>query len=99
MEELLPTGIALGALENREYTSRTIGIGPGDVVVLYTDGVTEATNQQVEMFGEERLHAIIRENAGLSSHAILENIFSAVETFTKGEPQFDDITLMVIKGT
>ena len=98
MEELLPTGIILGAVENREYTSRTIGIGPGDVVVLYTDGVTEATNHQFEMFGEERLQTIIRENTLLSSHNILEKILASVETFSGGEPQFDDITLMVIKG-
>jgi len=98
MEELLPTGIILGAVENREYTSRTIGISAGDVVVLYTDGVTEATNNQVEMFGEERLQTIIRENAVLPSHKILEKILASVETFSSGEPQFDDITLMVIKG-
>jgi PAS domain S-box-containing protein len=98
MEELLPTGIILGAVENREYTSRTIGIGTGDIVVLYTDGVTEATNSSSEMFGEERLQTIIRQNALLPSHAILEKILASVETFTRGEPQFDDITLMVIKG-
>jgi len=98
MEELMPTGIIMGAMEHREYSSRTIGIGAGDVVVLYTDGVTESINNHVEMFGEERLKKIIRENARLSSRDILTKILTCVETFSSGEPQFDDITLMVIKG-
>jgi sigma-B regulation protein RsbU (phosphoserine phosphatase) len=66
---------------------------------MYTDGVTEATNHQLEMFGEERLMTIIRENSTLPPDAILEKILRGVETFSSGEPQFDDITLMVIKGT
>ena len=99
IEELEPTGIALGAEEHRKYTSRTIGIGAGDVVVMYTDGVTEATNHEFEMFGEERLRALIREHYSLSPDALLEKILREVSTFTSGEPQFDDITLMVIKGT
>ena len=94
----MPTGIIMGAMEHREYSSRTIGIGAGDVVVLYTDGVTESINNHVEMFGEERLKTIIRENARLSSRDILTKILTSVETFSSGEPQFDDITLMVIKG-
>ena len=99
MEELLPTGIVLGAFENQEYSSRSTCIGPGDIVVLYTDGVTESINPSEEMFGEERLRAIIRENAPRPASEILERILSAVGTFTEGMPQFDDITLLVIKGT
>jgi PAS domain S-box-containing protein len=99
MEELGRTGIILGALEDQEYSSRSIGIGPGDVVVLYTDGVTEAADETGEMFGEEKLKAIIRENSGSSSSEILAKILASVESFGKGEPQFDDITLMVIKGS
>jgi sigma-B regulation protein RsbU (phosphoserine phosphatase) len=98
MEELGRTGIILGALEDQEYSSRSIGIGPGDVAVLYTDGVTEAADEAGEMFGEERLKSIIRENSESSSNEILAKILSSVEAFGKGEPQFDDITLMVIKG-
>jgi len=98
IEELEPTGIALGAEEHRKYTSRTIGIGAGDVVVMYTDGVTEATDHELDMFGEERLRALIREHYSLSPDALLEKILREVATFTSGEPQFDDITLMVIKG-
>ncbi|HET6581657.1 MAG TPA: SpoIIE family protein phosphatase [Methanoregula sp.] len=99
LEELLPTGIVLGAVENREYFSRTLSIGSGDVIVMYTDGVTESINAKEELFGEERLNAIIRKNARLSAQEILDRILSGVQEFAQDMPQFDDITLMVIKGT
>ncbi|HUT38980.1 MAG TPA: SpoIIE family protein phosphatase [Methanoregula sp.] len=99
LEELLPTGIVLGAVENREYFSRTISIGVGDIVVMYTDGVTESINTKEELFGEERLNAIIKNNARLSAREILDQILSGVQEFTADMPQFDDITLLVIKGT
>jgi len=98
LETLMPTGIALGAAENRDYSSRTVDIGPGDGLVMYTDGVTEAVDAQLQMFGEERLNAIIRKSAGLPAEAILANILEGVREFTGDVPQFDDITLMVIKG-
>ena len=98
IEELLPTGIVLGAVERREYFSRTIDIGPDDVIVMYTDGITESINARVEMFGEERLYSIIRQNARLPAREILTKILEGVQQFTGDVPQFDDITLMVIKG-
>jgi len=99
LEELMPTGIVLGAVENREYFSRTLSIGPGDVIVLYTDGVTESINSMEELFGEDRLNAIIKKNARLPAQEIVERILSGVCEFTGDMPQFDDITLLVIKGT
>ena len=99
LEELMPTGIVLGAVENREYFSRTLSIGPGDVIVMYTDGVTESINATEELFGEDRLNAIIRKNARLPAQEIIDRILSGVHEFTGDMPQFDDITLLVIKGT
>ncbi|MDO9323771.1 MAG: SpoIIE family protein phosphatase [Methanoregula sp.] len=98
LEELMPTGIVLGAVEHREYFSRTIEIGPEDIIVMYTDGITESINAREEMFGEERLYTIIQNNAGLLSREILGKILDGVQEFTGDVPQFDDITLMVIKG-
>jgi PAS domain S-box-containing protein len=98
LEELMPTGIVLGAVEHREYYSRTLDIGPDDLIVMYTDGITESINAREEMFGEERLYEIIRKSARLPSHEILAKILVAVQQFTGDVPQFDDITLMVIKG-
>ncbi|PVX24222.1 MAG: hypothetical protein CW691_08245 [Candidatus Bathyarchaeum sp.] len=98
VEKLPPTGIALGALENVEYKSRSINIEKDDVVVMYTDGVTEAINSQQDMFGEKRLTEIIQKNAHLPAQAILEQILSDVKTFAGDMPQADDITLLIIKG-
>lgn len=99
IEELLLTGIVLGAVENQEYSSRTLTIGPGDVLVMYTDGVTEAINTRNELFGEDRLKEIIRESARGTAQEILDRILSAVQEYSRDMPQFDDITLLVIKGT
>jgi PAS domain S-box-containing protein len=99
IEELLLTGIVLGAVENQEYSSRTLTIGPGDVLVMYTDGVTEAINTQNELFGENRLKAIIRDSARGTAQEILDRILSGVQEYSRDMPQFDDITLLVIKGT
>jgi len=97
-EELMPTGIFLGGLEHQVYSSRSVEIGAGDIVVLYTDGITESINGEEEMFGEDRLRSIIREHTGLSAIDIMEKILGEVNSFAVGQPQFDDITLMVIKG-
>lgn len=97
-EELMPTGIFLGGLEHQVYSSRTVEISVGDIVVLYTDGITESINGDEEMFGEDRLRLIIRDHPGLSAIGILEKILEEVSSFALGQPQFDDITLMVIKG-
>jgi sigma-B regulation protein RsbU (phosphoserine phosphatase) len=98
MEELKATGIALGAMEDAAFTSGTIRIGTGDTVVLYTDGVTEAINGADEMFGEDQLKQIVSENAGKSSAGILSAILDAIAVFAQGQPQADDITLMILKG-
>ncbi|OPX69370.1 MAG: sensory histidine kinase AtoS [Methanoregulaceae archaeon PtaB.Bin009] len=98
LEELLPTGMAIGADAHQEYASRTIPIGTGDVVVIYTDGVTDAMNAQEKFFGEDRLYTIIRENARLPAQEILDRILSEVREFSKDMPQFDDITVLVVKG-
>jgi PAS domain S-box-containing protein len=97
-EELMPTGIFLGGMEHQVYSSESVEINPGDIVVLYTDGITESINGEEEMFGEDRLRSIILENTGLPARGIMEKILEGVGTFATGQPQFDDITLMVIKG-
>ncbi|MCQ1539345.1 SpoIIE family protein phosphatase, partial [Methanocalculus taiwanensis] len=97
IEELMPTGIVLGAVEDAEYFSDVISIESGDVIALYTDGITESVNSKGEWYGEDRLKMIFRENATLSAQDILEKILESVCLFVGDLPQFDDITLMVIK--
>ena len=66
---------------------------------MYTDGVTESINAHEELFGEERLYQILRENSTLPAREIIDRILTGIVEFTGDMPQFDDITLLVIKGT
>jgi len=99
VEKLMPTGIVLGAVEDKEYESKKVTIASDDIIVMYTDGVTESINSQQEMFGERRLIEIIEKNYHLTAQGILNQILLDVKAFTGSMPQFDDITLLVIKGT
>jgi sigma-B regulation protein RsbU (phosphoserine phosphatase) len=91
-------GIALGALEDIELEEREIILESGDMVVFYTDGVTEAIDSKDNQFGEERLFKLIKENHDLSANDVIEKIKSEVLSFCGDEPQFDDITLMALKA-
>lgn len=98
IEELPLTGIAVGALEDAEYTQQEIPLAPGDVMVLYTDGITEAVNEREEMFDLSRLIETIRKNSDSSSQELADEIIRSVFSFSGTQPQFDDITLMVVKA-
>jgi sigma-B regulation protein RsbU (phosphoserine phosphatase) len=98
LSELEATGIAMGVLDDAEYTQDTVQLAPGDLVVLYTDGITEAENAELEMFGDSRLEKVIRASRALSSKDIIQEILNAVRSFTGDHPQSDDITLMVIRS-
>jgi sigma-B regulation protein RsbU (phosphoserine phosphatase) len=99
VEKFMPTGIVLGAVENKEYSSKNVKIAPDDVIVMYTDGVTESVNSKQEMFGEKRLIEIIQRKRHLTAQCILNEILIAVKAFSGDNEQLDDITLLVIKGT
>jgi sigma-B regulation protein RsbU (phosphoserine phosphatase) len=70
---------------------------PGDVLLLYTDGVTEATDGELEMFGEERLQTLLREHATAPASRIVDEIRIALARFTGRERYDDDVSLLVIK--
>ncbi|NQE04901.1 hypothetical protein C5S32_03425 [ANME-1 cluster archaeon GoMg1] len=91
-------GIALGAMEDIELEERKIILKSGDMVVFYTDGVTEAEDVEERQFGKERLFKVIKENHNLSANDMIEKIKAAVLSFCGKQPQFDDITLMVLKA-
>ena len=69
----------------------------GDILVLFTDGVTEAINLQEEEFGVERLCNLVRKHQNCNATEIIDNISQELEIFVSEGPQFDDITVMVIK--
>jgi sigma-B regulation protein RsbU (phosphoserine phosphatase) len=90
-------GPVVGLLEFAPYTQATEQLDPGDVVVLFSDGVSEAFNTAGEDFGEGRLLDVTQRALDASSHQLLEKIIAAVRAFSKGAAQSDDITVMVIR--
>lgn len=90
-------GIALGAIEDMDYEEITMPLVAGDLIVFYTDGVTEAINVAGEQFGEEKLYALIKEISEMPAREMVRKIESQVRAFCYGAPQYDDITLMVLK--
>jgi sigma-B regulation protein RsbU (phosphoserine phosphatase) len=97
--ETLPTSknICLGVLEDYTYTSDSLTLQKGDCLVTFTDGVTEACSTTNELFGEERLEALLPTLAGQSARSILDNVVNAVHTHAEGAEQSDDITMLVAK--
>lgn len=96
-ETLEPTGPVIGFLEDMEFEEVTVPLRPGDLLVFYTDGVTEAENREGTMFGEERLYAVIEAAAGRPAAEVAEAIRDAVAAFAGDAPQFDDITVVVLR--
>jgi sigma-B regulation protein RsbU (phosphoserine phosphatase) len=99
LTELPATGIAMGVLLDAAYTQESVQLVPGDILVLYTDGITEAENANLEMFGVERLEKTILASRGSSANELVRVILDAVKSFSGDHPQSDDITLMVVRST
>ena len=98
--ELLDTeGIVLGVLPDIPFEEKQTTIAPGDVLVLYTDGITEGLNTAGEQFGEKRLYKFISEVASKPSRVIADGILSAARVHGQGVEQYDDISLVVMKVT
>jgi sigma-B regulation protein RsbU (phosphoserine phosphatase) len=91
-------GIVLGVLEDMEYPTESISLGTGDALVLYTDGITEASNADDEMFGIERLEEVVEAHGEESSEGLAEAIMDAASQFAHRGWQ-DDVTLMALKRT
>jgi sigma-B regulation protein RsbU (phosphoserine phosphatase) len=97
LSELEPTGIAVGILNDADYKQVKTGMDPGDLIVLYTDGVTEAENSNDDMYGVLRLKEVILASHRVPSSDVIQAILRSVKDFTGEKPQSDDITLMVIR--
>jgi len=96
-EELEATGIAMGAMEDASYGQGEVSLRSGDLLVMYTDGVTEAVNDKGEMFEIPRLTEVIVQNRDRPATEIVHAIIDAVNAFSQEQPQYDDITLMVVR--
>jgi serine phosphatase RsbU (regulator of sigma subunit) len=90
-------GLPLGIERERGYECRSVAMQPGDLLVLYTDGVVEAENEQREEFGEDRLRAVLVSAGNAEAPQVLESILKSVESFLGMAPQGDDITCFVMR--
>ena len=97
--EMLKTecNLVLGAVDGVSFTNQSLQLNPGDALVMYTDGVTEAENKEHAQFGEPRLEAVLAELKGAPSKQIVETVRTKIREFTDGAAQSDDITQLVIR--
>jgi serine phosphatase RsbU (regulator of sigma subunit)/signal transduction protein with GAF and PtsI domain len=97
IEELEARGIILGIMKEVRLEEKTVQLEPGDTLVLYTDGVTEAINQDEEQFGEERLEQVMCERSGEPLDELRRGLLTAIAEFSAGQPPFDDLTLVLVR--
>lgn len=96
--ELKGTGVALGVDKNWQYEENTKqNLSEGQVIVLGTDGIWEARNQNDELFGKESIYTIIKENSNLDARSIQNKIIESLNTFQNNAKVEDDVTLIVVK--
>jgi serine phosphatase RsbU (regulator of sigma subunit) len=97
MEQLAAGGLPLGIMANADFREGRTQLHPGDVLVIYSDGVSEATNPSGEEFGPTRLYEVVARNLDASAGGIRDRIESALTKFCQGTPAADDITLVICK--
>ena len=91
------TGGLLGLMQYQKFGVENITMHPGDVLLLYTDGITESRNKEGKMFGEDRLFDLVREYHELDPKEISLNIIESVEKFSASSKINDDKTIVVVK--
>lgn len=98
IEEIFGADTVLGFLPSPQHELSTLDLQPGDVVLIYTDGVTEAVDDTGEMFEEERLRVVLTNAAAGSADEILDSVFRAVSEFADKKDKGDDVSAIVIKA-
>lgn len=94
---LQAVGFPLGLFPDVEYEEFTISTQPGDSLIFFSDGIVDAENAQEEMFGEERLEAVVTKNRKRSAGQLVDAVLAAVAAFQAGHEHFDDETILAIK--
>ena len=97
IELLISDSYIVGMFDFASYRSRPLHLCEGDILVVYSDGLTDTENEHGEMFGEARMREIVSREAPSGSKAVETALLQAIEGFTKGVPQTDDITLVVVE--
>lgn len=91
-----PAGFVLGGLDTMRFQQQEVTLESGDTLLLYTDGITEATNAKSELFGEDRLEIVSNRNCDASPQELIEAIKEDVDRFVGDAPQFDDLTMLAV---
>lgn len=99
IEEIGSNCMIVGALAFANYETAPLKLERGDVMVVYSDGLTEAENPAGEMLGEQLVKEIICRDASLGAEALEHSLLEAIHNFTRGRSQTDDITLMIVEKT
>jgi phosphoserine phosphatase RsbU/P len=97
LAELEATGFPVGLLDAAEFPVAEMLLAPGDKLLIYSDGVTEAQDREGGFFGKKRLRAAVAAHAGESGAALHDAVLEAVAAFTGGAPQSDDITVLALE--
>jgi serine phosphatase RsbU (regulator of sigma subunit) len=97
VERFMPTGAVLGITEDFEYTEGSSKFGPSDLLLLYTDGVTDAENHQGEMFEELRLLDYVSQNLDKSPADIVLGLLSEIRAFSGKSDFDDDLTVVALR--
>ncbi|MBD3290991.1 SpoIIE family protein phosphatase [candidate division KSB1 bacterium] len=90
-------GLILGMMPNIVYQKEEVQLQSGDWIIMFTDGVSEAMNEHDEEFEEHRIEEIVKANLQASAEEMKDALYKAVKNFTKGVPQSDDITMVIVK--
>ena len=94
---LNPTGAAIGLVEEPDLTEETLHLADGDLLALYTDGVTEATDRQGEICGRERLATLLERRVHRSPKEVVQALLDRLEAHTEGRPLNDDTTVLACR--
>jgi sigma-B regulation protein RsbU (phosphoserine phosphatase) len=97
VEGLSAMNFPMGFFPGITFQTDRVALRPGDCLVMFSDGVTEAQNAEDDLFGEQQLKAVLESAPGDSAQAVCERVLNAVEEFVGSAPQADDITLMVLR--
>jgi sigma-B regulation protein RsbU (phosphoserine phosphatase) len=88
----------IGLIEHCAYQQASVTLTAGDVLVAYTDGISEAMNAANEEWGEECLMAAVESNRAMSAQTLIDRLMMAADAFVAGAPQHDDMTLLVVRA-
>lgn len=97
LQKLGGTGIPLGIMPDAGWKQAAVKVNPGDFLLLYTDGVTEAQNRRLEAFGETRLLAVLQQNREKTAVQLQDALLQAISDFTGTAPKFDDVAIVALK--